>query len=184
MENKLLNSLEELYNIDIKDAEYKNINYENCLGLFNQVEIFLLDQTINERTLKEKVALKAIQVVRNFSKLEENISSFNETIVKLYDSYIKLMELNILFENEVDIEITNEKMFNELELRYATFIENPNNELFIKLCYSKIEEFNQKVNNYLNREDIYGNKHKDIIKKYNIDLLKEEIDISKDIMKK
>ena len=61
---------------------------------------------------------------------------------------------------------------------YFEFLDNPNHELFIHECYSRITMFNEMLIEYLDKTDFEGIKHRDTINNSELEmLLKERLNV-------
>lgn len=155
----------------------ETLSYEKYSNLFNDLQKYILNDGILSEE-KEIVIFLVIEFIRSFPKLEDAIELFPEIIKMIYKSFIEYKDLSILFEQIYFSDICRMKEYVEVVNRYLKFLENPNHELFIHDCYSRITIFNESLINYLDKTDFNGIKHRDTINNPELEsLLKEKLNV-------
>lgn len=154
-----------------------NLSYEKYSDLFTNLEAYILNNDIN-LIEKEEVISLIIELIRAYSKFEDNIELFPNTIKLLFKNYNDFNRLKILFEQVYYSDICMIIDYTNIVYDYLDFLDNSSNELFIQYCYSKILDFNEKLIIYLDKTESTGIKHRDIINNPELEnTLKERLNI-------
>jgi len=162
----------------IRIKEFREtLSYEKYSDLFNKLQDYILNDKVFPEE-KETIIFLVIEFIRSFPKLEDNIELFPNTIKILYKSFIDFKRLNILFERVYYSDICMAIDYIEIVNDYFEFLDNPNHELFIHDCYSRITMFNEMLIEYLDKTDFEGIKHRDTINNSELEmLLKERLNV-------
>ena len=158
-EDEVLSSQER---IKIVKSFKDNFHIEDYLSFFNDLEKYILNEKVSYEE-KEKVIILLMRLLSSSWRLEDNISMLPVTIITIYNSYISFLNINILFEEINNSEVTYVEELKYILLIYMDFLDNPINESFIQNVFSKIKHFNEILQGYLDSENIYGIKHKNDI---------------------
>jgi len=151
------------------------LSYEKYEELFKEIEEYLLNEKVSLLD-KDTTLTTLLEFIRSYPILEDNINKFSITIQQFYNNFIDFRRLLILFEQLYYFDITRPLEFEEIMNSYFEYLDNPQNELFIHIYYSKIEKFNKSILDYLNKTDFNGIKHIDNINNPElISLLKSKI---------
>ena len=189
MDNNYVKILNNLINFGIDENEeltreerfkrmqdFRNsLSYEKYESLFIDIEKYLLNENVSLQD-KDITLTTLLELIRSYSVFEDNVDKFPINIQQIYISFINFRRLLILFEQVYYSEITRIIDFEEVMNSYMDYLDSPENELFINICFSKIENFNSNILDYLNKEDCNGIKHIDNINNPElINLLKTKI---------
>lgn len=158
-DNEVLKSDERLKRI----LEFKDdLSYQKYENLFLEIENYLLDSEVT-MTDKDVVITNLLEFIRLYPKIENNFNSFPNTILNIYKSFMDLNGICVTFESIDRWEITMVVDFENFANMYFEYLDKKENELFIHLCYSKIESLNNRIINYLNKKDFNDVKNIDNI---------------------
>ena len=184
--NSLVNRLKVLNNFGINDNEELtpierinrikefrgNMNYENYQSIFVETVNFLNNA---ESSLEDKnlIVLNIINLIRNFTVLEDNINNFPLEIQILYSSYMELKRIKQHFELSAN-SISNYDEIVSIVNNYLDYLNNENHKYLISNCPSLIENFNKTIFAYMEKENELGIKHKEYISTNLINQLNEQ----------
>ena len=156
--------------------DFRNsLSYEKYEFLFIDIEKYLLNENVSLQD-KDTTLTTLLELIRSYSIFEDNVDKFPINIQQIYISFMNFRRLLILFEQVHYSEITRIIDFEEVMNSYMDYLDSPENELFINVCFSKIENFNSNILDYLNKKDYNGIKHIDNINNPElINLLKTKI---------
>lgn len=122
---------------------------------FNELQNYLLNNDIKSEE-KDLIINKIIEFISLYPSLYQHVEKLPILITKIYYIDEILNRFTILFEQIENLEITVIKGFQDITKRYLEFLNNEDNSYYIHNCYSKIEKFNNKLLDYLNRKDSNG----------------------------
>lgn len=151
-----------------------NLSFQNYLNLFNQINDVILDDEIDCKE-KENLIKLLIECINMYSKFYENIDLFPKEIKKVYFCFNALKRIKVGIENFLQKDIVAVKDFENILLYYMDFVDNPNNAMFINICYSEIEKINSKIINELQNIDVVGRTKESLINQDLINQFKERI---------
>lgn len=156
--------------------DFRNsLSYEKYESLFIDIEKYLLNENVSLQD-KDTTLTTLLELIRSYSIFEDNVDKFPINIQQIYISFMDFRKLLILFEQVYYSDITRSIDFEEVMNSYMNYLDSPENELFINICFSKIENFNSNILDYLNKKDYNGIKHIDNINNPElINLLKTKI---------
>ena len=185
MTEKYIHELETLINFGISSREClskeerqliirefrKNFKFSNYSQLFKELDIYLKEDIPNEE--KGKVVKLLMEFICSFPTLEENVSSLPIDLLNLYNSYMSLHHILILFEQIESYEFPLENEFSKILLKYLDFLDNPGNIPYILYSQDEIDKLNNKFISYLNKEDYNGLLFKESLNKELVNKVEE-----------
>lgn len=152
-----------------------NLCYEKYEYLFLELDEYLFNENVSLSS-KDTTLTTLLEFIRSYPILENNIDKFPINIQNFYNNFIDFRRILILFEQIYYCDITKTTDFADVMNMYFDFLDDLANELFIHICYLKIENLNKSILDYLNKTDFNGIKHIDNINNPElINLLKTRI---------
>ena len=167
MKEKIIKELQKLNNLDSRE----NINISNYNKLFNEINDYLLSDDPIEN--KNEVSLLVIEIVNYYKDFQDHLDELPNTIKLLFKSDENLRYIKILYEGIMNYDFVTPIQFHEILVSYLDFLEDENNDFYITNCYSKIEDFNKQLNDYLEKLDYNDNKFKDGLDEETIRIVKD-----------
>ena len=133
----------------------ENYSFEQYENLFIQINAVLIDDNVSvlEKNQLTNLLLECIDL---YTKLKGNIDKFPKVIKEVYCSYnaFKLIEFGV--DNYLYPGIVAVRYVEDMLVYYMDFMDDPNNQTFLDLCFDKIEQTNEKIIREFEKSDQMG----------------------------
>ena len=139
---------------------YSFLQYEN---LFIQINNAIINDEVSilEKNYLVTLLLECIDL---YPKLKDYIEKFPKEVREIYCIYNSFKMVDVGIELYLYSDIVAVKSVEDMLVYYMDFMEDPNNQMFLELCFDKVEKANQKILSEFQKIDCNGINKEELIK--------------------